>query len=114
MGFFSWKCSECDESVTNKWSNHPKNSNCVLVTPDKNYHEPAYDGYGVFDGHDVYELLGNGDRDKAIGTFYNGDRESLPFKIKIVHTRCAGKSYDELNESDDCPQQGFFFDEEEA
>ena len=116
MGFFSWKCAECNESVSNKWSDRPDDSDCQLVTPSEIYHDKAYDGYGVFSGVDVYELLGGGVGDdvriKSIETYHNGDRGLLPFKIKIVHTRCAGKSYDELNESENCPEQGFFYEEE--
>ena len=114
MGFFSWKCAECSESVSNKWSSRPQDSDSQLVTPHMTYHDKAYDGYGVFNGVDVYELLGEGDRLKGIDIYHSGDRGSLPFKIKIVHTRCAGKSYDELNESENCPEQGFFYEEETA
>jgi len=112
MGFFSWKCAECNESVSNKHSSRIDDSDCMLVTPNETYHDPEYDGYGVFGKVDVYELLGDGDREKAIETFYSDDRESLPFKIKIVHTICAGKSYDELNESENCPEQGYFYGEQ--
>ena len=117
MGFFSWKCAECNESVSNKWSSRPKDSDCHLVTPHRTYHDKAYDGYGYFNGFDVYELLGGGVGDafrlKAINAYHSGNRDSLPFKIKLVHTRCAGKTYDELNESENCPSQGFFYDDDE-
>ena len=111
MGFFSWQCAECNESVMNKWSHQPEKSDCVLVTPDKNYHDPAYDGYGVFDGADVYEMLGNGDRTKGI----YAEPKDRPFKIKLLHSRChsPSKSYDDYSESASCPDQGFFGDDRE-
>jgi hypothetical protein len=108
MGFFSWKCAECGESVMNKHSHQPEDSNCVLVTPNKNHHEPAYDGYGVFNGTDVYELLGNGNRAKGIKMDYSGDRQDLPFRVKLVHSRCHSplKGYEDYEESEHCLGQG--------
>ena len=110
MGFFSWQCAECNESVSNKHSERPQDSACVLVTPDKNYHDPAYDGYGRFDGVDVYELLGDGDRSKGLDIFYDENRDD-PFKIKVLHKRCHSpdKSYDDYSESENDPTQGFFY-----
>ncbi len=112
MGFFSWKCAECNESVSNKHSSRIDDSDCMLVTPNETYHDPEYDGYGVFGEVDVYELLGDGDRIKGIDHYHSGDRDSLPFTIKVVHTRCCGKNYDELNESKNCSEQGFFYEDE--
>jgi len=96
----------------NKWSHQPEKSDCVLVTPDKNYHDPAYDGHGVFDGADVYEMLGDGDRTKGI----YADPKDRPFKIKLLHSRChsPSKSYDDYSESASCPDQGFFGDDREV
>ena len=112
MGFFSWKCAECNESVSNKHSIRIDDSDCMLVTPNETYHDPEYDGYGVFGKVDVYEMLGDGDRNKGIETSFHGDKESLPFKIKIVHSRCHHKTYDELDESERCSEQGFFYDDD--
>ena len=106
MGFFSWKCAECNKSVMNKHSSNSADSDCVLVTPDNKYHESAYDGYGVFNGAGIYELLGKGDRTKGI----YAEPEDQPFKIKLLHSRChkPSKGYDDYNESKRCPNQGFF------
>jgi hypothetical protein len=113
MGFFSWECAECGGSISNKFSTRPDDSDCVLITPDKNYHDPAYEGYGKFNGVDVYELLGGGDRDRGVEAFFNGD--VLPFDIKVIHKRCQGtKGYDDYEESDRCPDQGYFYDDYEA
>ena len=115
MGFFSWKCAECDKSVMNEMSHRPEDSDCVLVTPYKNYHESAYQGVGEFAGTDIYSLLGDGDRYKAIKIDCNGNSDDLPFKIKIVHARChsPNKGYDDYKESETCPVQGFFLSRDE-
>ncbi len=110
MGFFSWNCAECGESISNIYSSRPDDSACALITPDKNYHDPAYDGYGRFAGVDVYELLGDGDREKAI----NAKPSALPFKVKLVHADCYDpcKTYSDYKESETDPTQGFFYDED--
>jgi hypothetical protein len=110
MGFFSWNCAECNESISNKHSERPQDSACVLITPNKTYHDNAYDGYGRFDGADVYELLGDGDRSKGLDIFYDESQDS-PFKIKVVHERCfsAEKQYEDYKESENDPTQGFFY-----
>jgi hypothetical protein len=116
MDFFSWKCAECNELISNKHSTQIEDSDCQLVTPNKTYRELAYDGYGEFNGVNVFSLLGSGSRDIGIDIYYQGDFmevENLPFKIKIVHTRCAGKTYNELNESQHCGNQKFWYEEEE-
>ncbi len=114
MGFFSWRCAECGESISNIYSSRPEESDCVLITPNKTYHDPAYDGYGRFAGVDVYELLGDGDRDKAIKAQFNGNPDELPFKIKVLHKRCHSpdKTYADYAESERCEAQGFFYEED--
>jgi hypothetical protein len=112
MGFFSWKCAVSGENIANVHSGQSKyQSECYLITPEQTYYEPAYDGYGVFGGQDVYALLGDGDRDRGINECLSGNGK---FDIKIV----LGKHYDsqnynDLNESEDCEYQGFFYDDDE-
>lgn len=110
MGMFSWKCCVSGESLANIDSSRPNKSSCYLVTPDKTYYESAYEGYGEFDGVDIYELLGDGDRNKGIKDDCEGKRK---FEIKIVlEEHYNGQNYDVLKSSEDCPYQGFFFDDE--
>jgi hypothetical protein len=114
MGFFSWKCAVSGESVANMYAGQPKyRSECYLITPGKTYHEPSYKGYGVFEGADVYGLLGEGDRDKGIDDYFGG---MARFDVKVVLAKYyKGQSYDELSASEDCDRQGFFyFNEEES
>ena len=112
MGFFSWNCAECGESISNMFSNRPEDSECVLVTPDKNIHDPMYEGYGKFNGVDVFELIGDGNVTRAIDIYCTGDPNDLLFRIKVVHKRChhSGKGYDDYYVSEDCEFQGYFYD----
>ena len=82
--------------------------------PDEVIHEPAYDGYGTFGGVDVYELLGEGDRNLGIERDYEPKLKSeRPFDIKVVLAKFYnGESYDELKPSKHCPYQGYLFDDE--
>jgi hypothetical protein len=105
MGFFSWKCCVSGKSLMNIYAGQGDWA-AYLVTPDRTYYESAYDGYGDFDGVDVYELIGDGDRDKGIQDYYNGTPK---FDIKVVLRRYyTGQTYDQLPKSEDCPRQGYF------
>ncbi|OAB45988.1 hypothetical protein [Paenibacillus glacialis] len=108
MGMFSWKCAVSKLSIANVHSGQsPKRSQCYLITPTQSIYEDAYDGYGVFGGKDVYELLGDGDRDKGIKNDLSGKGK---FEIKIVLKQFyKGQTYDQLLESESCPDQGFFY-----
>lgn len=105
MGMFSWKCAVSGISVANvNVGLNSEQSKCYLVTPEKTYYEPAYQGYGVFGGFDVYELLGDGDRNKGI-KLDSKDRGN--FKIKVVLKKFyTGQNYDELKISNSCEYQG--------
>lgn len=116
MGQFSWLCAVSGEALVEKWSEVKDKSerSAYLVTPNATYFEQEYEGYGVFGGHDVYALLGNGDRDLGIDLYYDG---KPPWDIKIVLAdHYKGQTYDELEASPTDPNQGWVssrLDEEE-
>lgn len=121
MGLFSWKSALSGKSIASSDSILPmKYSDCYLITPTKTYHETNYLGYGIFDGVDIYELLGREivgiekaktmqvEELREIGIF-----KPAPFDIKIVLAEeYRGQKYDELPRSEDCPYQGVDFDED--
>ena len=137
MGFFSWKCAVSGESIAAvQAGRHQEDSQAVLVTPDANYFEFAYEGNGVFNGVDVYEWVGARALKKTIDVFpmeyanlfMNNDYQqayeekrkkgidlSLQKKpertpIKIVKMKHFDwQTYDELPESEVCPNQGYFY-----
>lgn len=107
MGQFSWLCAISGEALVDKWSNVQDKSehSAYLVTPDATYFEECYEGYGVFGGKDVYELLGDGDRNEGIDLYYEGE---APFEIKVVLAdHYKGQTYDELEKSPTDPNQGW-------
>lgn len=110
MGFFSWKCAVSGESIANIFSGMPKEqTECYLVTPSRTYYERAYEGYGVFAGHDVFELIGQGNRDKGIDQALSCE-DTAPLHVKVVLKKVYDNhSYDELPKSEFCPYQGYFF-----
>lgn len=111
MGLFSWECAVTGESIASIHAGKdPEMSKCYLVTPYETYYEEAYQGYGVFDGNDVFELLGHGDRKEGVAQEFRG---VAPFDIKVVLAKnYEGQTYNELEASQDCPAQGFFYEED--
>lgn len=123
MGFFSWNCSRCGKSIANRHSGvNAKYSRAVVILPNRILKEPSYNGYGIFECEDIYELLGSGDRD--IGVYLDcSSQEELdelnitakkPFEIKIVHEHCYNENmqYRYVRPSEGCLNQGFFFDDD--
>ncbi|WP_010497740.1 hypothetical protein [Paenibacillus elgii] len=112
MGMFSWTCAVSGKSLANIHSGMPsEQSKCYLVTPSETIYEDAYDGYGEFGGKDVYALLGDGDRNKGISAHFSGKGK---FDIKVVlKENYHGQSYEELEPSEDCEFQGFFYEDED-
>jgi hypothetical protein len=93
MGFFSWNCKGCEESIKApydipeniKWQN-----DCVVIMEDESFVTGCYDGYGRIDDFEIME-------------------ESEP---SLWHKRCwekAGKpKY--TGASNHAADQGFFYD----
>jgi len=126
MGFFSWKTSDTNESIPNKHSIRDTFP-VYLLQPHglPTLKEDDYDGYGIFVGRDVYALVaewngqkvtGNDREDRLIGIDISFERNAdgsteLEFPIKLV--RDPNLSYDDAEASEDCPDQGFFYEDNE-
>jgi hypothetical protein len=109
MGFFSWKCAKSGESIANKFSEKPLSQRqCYLVTPTETIFEEDYEGYGVFGGKDVYALLGDGDRDKGLDDAFGLGNPKFAIKV-VLKNHYNGETYEDLPESEDCPDQGYFY-----
>lgn len=133
MGFFSWNCSHCKESIKNVHTQY--NDGIVLITPKNVFIDISYDGYGRVNGKDIYILAkyeGETDnvnkihkdspknidieRSQAIDEYFKGH-----FPVKVLHLSCYNtilkdkyievrKLYDMLPASEDAEDQGFFTD----
>jgi len=111
MGFFSFMTQDTERSISNRYS--ARGTFKVVMSDDKGNHyvENNYDGYGVFGGKDYYELVdemngGNGNRKRGISIVY--DNQSF---LSPSLTECG--EYQDGLEPDNCPEQGYFYDEEE-
>lgn len=74
MGFFSWKTSDTKKSICNAHSGRKVFTVHMITENGLIFTEEEYDGYGVFGGQDIYELIAemnNLDYDK---TSNNGKR----------------------------------------
>lgn len=133
MGFFSWRCAKSGKSISNAYSTRGAEP-CALVTPEGVIEEHNYDGYGEFGGIDAYawlayanglvpeikslEELKNSDQDairgKGIDLFFSDEKPEDYKPIKIVAlSEYDGEPYWALAASEDCPWQGYFYDEED-
>jgi hypothetical protein len=120
MGLFSWITADTDESIpcTGACREH---FTVYLLQPKglPTLKETDYEGYGVFGGRDVYALFaewngvegltGNDDIDRGAGIdlYFHG---SYDFPIKLV--RDGELKYNAVGESETCPDQGYFYDDE--
>lgn len=132
MGVFSWITADTEKSIPVEGNlGHKKCFTVYLLAPDGTYYqEDYYQGYGVFGGRDAFALLaqwnepdkcvGDDDKDRSIGIDLRYNRpEDMRCPIKIVEELPNDKSrksikayYNRLGESEDCPYQGYFYDDE--
>lgn len=126
MGFFSWMTSDTNKSVSNMFSNRGALPVCVLCPDGGKIIEENYEGYGVFGGYDIFVLLAKWNKPESckdiegnwidedlirhlgIDINYSGE---VKYPIKIVEDSSLG--YDDVGASESCPEQGFFYDDEE-
>lgn len=94
MGFFSWKTSDTNRSIANQYSGRKTFVVHMIAEDGRVFTEEEYEGYGVFGGTDIYELIAemnglciDGDTDQkrgaAIDLLYktiitNGERSYSP------------------------------------
>lgn len=80
MGFFSWKTADTGESIPNVHSSRHAGRPVYFLQPDGRpaIREPAYDGYGVFGGHDVHLWLAHQNLPaQALRGFSRDDQRSM-------------------------------------
>lgn len=116
MGQFSWITSDTDQSVLCDGSVRSK-----MLSPDgRVFPEHNYEGYGVFDGKDYFELVaelnGKTTRQEGIDLLYQGENRNGIAAIavseygvvlpKIVSIDAQGE-FESYCESESCPEQGW-------
>lgn len=114
MGFFSWKTQDTNRSISNRYSNR-EIFTVYMVNPltGEFYKEDDYEGYGVFDGKDFYELLaelnGTKTRGQGIDIGYSGNEYISPILVEDVKN---WESYKNCK-PERCIFQGYFYPETE-
>jgi hypothetical protein len=129
MGFYSFKTSDTKESVSNAYSSKGALSVKMIDNKGNEYIEENYQGYGVFDNKDYYELVSDmnpnlllklkekyptldmdnlSDKDKGATLCF--DDKLQPLLPKIVSINCEVE-YDRLSDSKNCPNQGYFYND---
>jgi len=119
MGFFSWRTSDTRESIPADGSGRPTFQVHMITKDGRTFTEPKYEGYGVFGGKDIFELIaelnGKQGREAGIGLVYeenpSGDFEAaarrgvaLPKLVRDIERKWENVPYPE-----DCEYQGWFY-----
>lgn len=123
MGFFSWKCSDTERSISNRYSERGTFPVYVLIPEEFGggyIKEENYEGYGIFGNRDIYALvaywncpekcIGNDDYDRNFGidiACYDWQNMSLKYPIKITE---QPMKYEDAKPSLNCEDQGYFYD----
>lgn len=120
MGFFSWKTSDTNKSISNKYSDRGALPVYLYCPDGTKIYEPDYDGYGDFAGQDAYALLarwnrpelcnGDDEHDRSIGIdigCYDHQMAKLKYPLKFAESDSL--TYAELKPAVSCPDQGFFY-----
>lgn len=111
MGYFSFLTTDSKKSIWNEGVSESNFRETVYMRDQKNnvWVEPSYEGYGVFGGKDVFELIAemNGykpDRDLGLNLLYSKGRNEL-----LTPTFSFNKDFKWRGAKlMDCPYQGSF------
>lgn len=115
MGLFSWLTSDTNESIR---VFGPRPVYLLQPNGEPPLEQPVYEGYGVFGGVDAYEWLadmngvprGDGER-RGDGIELEFSGREIEYPLKFSFNKDA--VYEELKASKYCPNQGFFFDNDD-
>ena len=114
MGFFSFKTTDTGESIPNIYSHrHPIR---VVMKDNKGNHwvEEDYDGYGIFGGKDIYELIaemnGKKTRDEGIELFFDHQEGKID-KILTPNLLRHGEAEWKDIILKDCDSQGYWYED---
>lgn len=145
MGMFSWITSDTEESIGAVGTGHERM--VYLLIPDAfgggSFKEDAYEGYGVFGGHDVYEVValwnleleelerfgdltlenkfgeiiaqdGSEEDLRGLGiSIACYDKDNARLKYPIKLVENPELRYEDVPPSKSCPSQGYFYDYDE-
>mgnify|MGYP000672144913 CR=1 FL=1 len=109
MGFFSFKTDDTNESIPNIYqSAHEAFTVYMRDNAGNTFIESAYDGYGVFGGVDIYELMAEMNqltisRDEMIHLHFSNRIYLYPALYRFDDSTSPGQMID-------CELQGYFYE----
>lgn len=125
MGFFSWKTTDTDRSISNEFSSRPTFTVYMKDNDGGVWKEDSYEGYGVFGGKDYYqlvaemsghpELTGDVEKDRLLGIslcYPKKGHRPVPLRTPILVEDASTEWSEEHPE--ECQYQGFFYDEDDT
>jgi len=121
MGFFSYLTADTKESIPSSYSVRQTFPVYVLSPHGENIYEPAYEGYGVFGGVDVFVHLlktnfpdvVKGKSEEEIRRLYFSDYYNVNWKYPLKISREDVDYFSIDGVSKDCPYQGYFYEDVE-
>jgi len=117
MGFFSFLTNDTEESISNKYSIKPTFTIHMLDNKGNVWTEHNYEGYGVFGGKDIYQLIAEmnnlNNRDAAIGSCFNEEISDTLIYPNIVRNISKWKKW-KNKPLTNCEFQGYFYNINES
>jgi hypothetical protein len=131
MGFFSWRTSDTERSISNEYSKLDTFTVHMITEDGVIFTEHNYEGYGVFGGKDFYALVaelngftqGTQDEKRMKGIDicfhdnpsgeYNGTFKYPKLVEEMLDVTQWEKQWNELDYPKCCDLQGFFYDDDE-
>lgn len=121
MGFFSWKTSDTNRSISNTYSARGTFRVIMLMPNGDKFVEENYEGYGEFGGIDfydaVYELNKHNPKfademsplqeNRIIGIILALDYEKDVILPRFVEDDSL--DWGDVGDSEDCESQGYFY-----
>lgn len=119
MGFFSWKTSDTKKSISNHYSTEPTFPVYMRTEDGRCWVEKNYDGYGLFGGKDIYELIaelnGKTHREDGINLVFQAskrgefeDAANAGIKVPKLFEH-ENSQFENYPYPENCRYQGFFY-----
>jgi len=124
MGFFSWKTSDTNRSISNVHSGRGTFKVTMLMPYGEKYVESNYEGYGIFGGMDFYDAVYELNKDNPIfehitsqqwenrfkGIMMLSDKEkNRRFAISPRLVEDDSLEWIDVDDSPICESQGYFY-----
>ena len=124
MGFFSWKTSDTNRSISNVYSSRGTFKVTMLMPNGDKFTEDAYEGYGIFGGVDFYDAVYELNKDnpkfehitskdwenRSKGIYmlsYNEPNREFAISPRLVEDDSL--NWSDVDDSETCQTQGYFY-----